>query len=323
MDLLRHLRYFVAVAEELHFGRAADRLQIAQSPLSQRIRSLESHFGVELFVRTTRRVELTPAGVALLGEAEAVLQRVEGLESTMTATRSGKHARLRAGVSLDLPPAALAEVVAHLADSDPDVRLVPIEHNDSDQRKALVDGRIDVGFLRWPVPATVRCGQPLMRSLGMLLRADDDLAREEVIDLSGLGRDRVLVLAPREVAPEQYDSVMRGCHALGFIPQQTLAAASPEFATSLVLTTRAVALVEQPTVLAHGVTWRPLVGEPFSTTASVAWRLGERRAIVETVARLLRDALVATGIWLEAQQPPAPAVPTARRDLRPADTFLG
>ena len=98
MDVhLRGLRYFVAVAEELHFGRAAARLHIAQSPLSQRIKALESALGVELLVRTTRRVELTPAGGLLLEEARGVVERVEQLESVVARIRTGETGALRLG----------------------------------------------------------------------------------------------------------------------------------------------------------------------------------------------------------------------------------
>ena len=127
MDLLRHLRYFVAVAEELHFGRAAARLHIAQSPLSQRIKALESALGVELLVRTTRRVELTPAGALLLDEARGVVERVERLESVVARIRTGETGALRLGVSPDLPAGAVAELAARVAALHPELRVIPVE----------------------------------------------------------------------------------------------------------------------------------------------------------------------------------------------------
>src|ERR1700754_4024060 len=90
MDLLRHLRYYVVVAEELHFGRAADRLHMAQSPLSQRVRALEGAVGGELLVRPRGSVGLTPAGSVLLEEARAILGRVDRMETVMAEVRTGR-----------------------------------------------------------------------------------------------------------------------------------------------------------------------------------------------------------------------------------------
>jgi DNA-binding transcriptional LysR family regulator len=318
MDLLRHLRYFVAVAEELHFGRAAARLHIAQSPLSQRIKALESALGVELLVRTTRRVELTPAGTLLLDEARGVVERVEQLESVVARIRTGETGALRLGVSPDVPAGAVADLAARLADRRPDVRVLPVEHAVAELVPALVDRRIDVAFVRRPLDdALLQTGPPLSRPLGALVAAEDALAGAPEVDLALLDPQRALVLFPRDAAPAAHDAIVATCHALGFVPREVLAASGIDFAASLVLTSPAVALLEEPSVAPEGTAWRPLAGQPLAAGAAVAWRLGDDRDIVRLVAGLLRAVLVETAGWV----PTAPRAPVDAR-LRPADSLL-
>ncbi len=317
MDLLRHLRYFVAVAEELHFGRAAARLHIAQSPLSQRIKALESALGVELLVRTTRRVELTPAGGLLLDEARGVVERVEQLESVVARIRTGETGALRLGVSPDVPAGAVADVAARLTARRPDVRVIPVEQAAAELVPALVDRRIDVAFVRRPLDdALLQTGPPLSRPLGALVAADDPLAEAPELDLAQLG-PRALVLFPRDAAPAAHDAILATCHALGFTPREVLAAGGLDFAASLVLTSPAVALLEQPAVPPAGTAWRPLAGGPLAAGAAVAWRLGDDREIVRLVAGLLRAVLVDSAGWRPA---PDRTRPDARP--RPADSLL-
>jgi DNA-binding transcriptional LysR family regulator len=318
VDLLRHLRYFVAVAEELHFGRAAARLHIAQSPLSQRIKALEAALGVELLVRTTRRVELTPAGALLLDEARGVVERVERLESVVARMRAGETGALRLGVAPDLPAGAVAELVRRLGAHHPDVQVIPAEHATADLGPALVDRRIDLAFVRRPFDdALLRTGPPVSRPLGALVARRDPLAAAPELDLALLDPGRAVVLFPRDAAPAAHDAILATCHALGFAPREVLAAAGIDFAASLVLTSPAVALLEEPATPPEGTAWRPLAGRPLAVAAAVAWRLGDDRAIVRLVAELLRDVLIETGGWTERAA-------DARADVRPrpADSLL-
>jgi DNA-binding transcriptional LysR family regulator len=318
VDLVRHLRYFVAVAEELHFGRAAARLRIAQSPLSQRIKALESALGVELLVRTTRRVELTPAGTLVLEEARGVVERVERLESVVARIRTGETGALRLGVPPDLPASAVADLAGRLTGRRPDVRVVPVEHAAAELVPALVDRRIDVAFARRPLDdALLQTGPAVSRPLGALVAKRDPLGDAPEIDLALLGPGRPLVLFPRDAAPVAHDAILATCHALGFIPGDVRAAAGTDFAASLVLTSPAIALLEQPVVPPDGTVWRPLAGRPLDVSAAVAWRLGDDREIVRLVADLLRTVLVETAGWIPAR--PRAAVETRPR---PADSLL-
>lgn len=329
MDLFRHLRYFLVVADELHFGRAAERLHISQSPLSQRIRALERTLDVELFTRTTRSVQLTPAGRVLLEEATAVLARVELMESTLHAAGGEYRAALRMGISKQVPATVLAEVTRQFAADQGPVQVEPVELGDAEQRRALVDRRIDLGFVRWPVPSGLCHGAPLAQPLGVLLAEDDPLleraepkrgpAARQGIELGRLGRQRAVVLPARTDSPDHHDALLRTCHAYGFVPSAVLSAARTDFAAALVLTNEAVALLEAPEVVPAGTVWRPLIDSPLTMRAAAVWRAEDRRTSVTDLAGLLREALLRTGRW-SASSAPVHLDPISPR---PADAFLG
>src|SRR5512132_1230001 len=151
---LRHLRYFLAVAEELHFGRAAARVRIAQPPLSQQIRQLEQELGITLFNRTKRRVELTPAGRAFLEHARQILAETERAKRVAQRAGRGEIGRLAIGfvasADLDLLPRVLRVWRARFPDVDVELHALLT----AAQAEALRHGRVDVGFVRLPMDET-------------------------------------------------------------------------------------------------------------------------------------------------------------------------
>ena len=246
------------------------------------------------------------------------MERVERLESVVAQLRAGESGALRAGVSPDVPAGAVAAVVRRLARDHPDVAVIPVEQSAPELVAALIDRRIDLALVRRPLDdALLRTGPPISRPLGALVSERDALASAPAIELALIDAGSALVLFPRESAPVAHDAIVATCHALGFAPRELLAAASVDFAASLVLTAPAVALLEEPAVVPPGTAWRPLAGAPLEISASVAWRLGDDRAIVRLVAGILRDVLVDGGGW-------APVAPTAPRGTRPrpADSLL-
>ena len=145
---LRHLRYFVAVAEELHFGRAAKRLHIVQPTLSAQIARLEEELGVSLLYRTKRKVELTEAGRAFLAEAHKTLEHSERAVREARRAASGEAGRLAVGLVGSATYGVLTEVLGLYSERFPDVQLAPHEMNTVGQIEALREGSIQVGFLR-------------------------------------------------------------------------------------------------------------------------------------------------------------------------------
>src|SRR5947207_8411356 len=149
---LRHLRYFVALAEELHFGRAAKRLGIAQPPLSIQLRRLESELGVALVERTSRRVQLTDAGRVLLEESRRILAGVGGVADAVQRAARGETGSLTVAFAASVMFLSLPKIIRRFREQFPGVRLELRELPTGSQLVALKLGELDVGFLREPPP---------------------------------------------------------------------------------------------------------------------------------------------------------------------------
>jgi len=201
---LRHLSYFVAVAEELSFTRAAARLYIAQSPLSHAIRQLEAALEVTLFERTTRRVELTAAGEALLPRARAALAQID--EAVAAARHaSPDHTTLALRLSLDMEH-VVAPLVAALGACRPDIQVSAWQAGEAEELRDLLTGRVDAVFV-WEgasVEADARVQSVAVVPSGIVVPAGHPLADLDVVPASRLLEETV-VLFPREQAPGIYD----------------------------------------------------------------------------------------------------------------------
>lgn len=216
---LRHLRYFAAVAEELHFGRAAQRLGIAQPPLSQQIKSLEELVGYPLFERKPR-VGLTPAGEALLEVARRTLEQLdEGLDITRRAGR-GEAGKLTVGFAASILTTALPEILRTYRERYPSVELRLRELSSAAQATALTDGSIDVGFVRESVGqgADLICEPVLREEFVAVLPPAHPLATRRQLPLNTLAEEP-FVHFPRAVAPALYDQIADVCRRAGFRPR--------------------------------------------------------------------------------------------------------
>lgn len=219
MDL-RQIESFVAVAEELHFGRAAKRIHRSQPAISQQIKRLEQELGFELLTRAQRRVELTAAGATFLEHARRVLDDVDQMVTASTRTASGRTGAVRIGhvgsALFEIVPA----VVRAMRTDAPDVHLTLIEQRTDEQLAAIRHGRLDGGFIRAPRrPPDDMVMTPLRREpIGMAVPADHPLATEAEIDLAMLA-DEPFVLLPRHVEPDSFDQLTAACSAAGFSPQ--------------------------------------------------------------------------------------------------------
>lgn len=211
---LRHLRYFLAVSEELHFGKAATRLHISQPPLSQQIRQLEEDLHVKLFYRTKRRVELTEAGRAFAGEARLILQAVDrAAKLALEANRSFED-RLVIGCS----PAnshAILKILAKVRSRHPKVHLVLKSLVTFQQMEALRNGRIDIGFVTLPVDREGLAVETIFRErLLVALPRKHPLARRRRIALRLLASE-TLIIFPLTMSPNRYQLIAGLCRQAG------------------------------------------------------------------------------------------------------------
>ena len=195
---LRHLRYFVQVAEDLHFARAAERLGISQPPLSQQIRALEEELGVRLFDRTSRSVALTPAGKLFLGAARATLEQAERAVRVARRAARGELGELAIGFNASAPfIPQIARAIHDFRQNYPGVHLNLTEMVGHAQIDAIKDHSLDLGFLRSPIcpdlPSGVEVSPLLRERLYVAMRPDHSLADAPGVWLADLGGEPLLV----------------------------------------------------------------------------------------------------------------------------------
>jgi DNA-binding transcriptional LysR family regulator len=215
---LRHLRYFVAVAEELNFSRAAARLHMAQPPLSAAIRQLEQELGTELLVRTTREVRLTEAGTTFLGGARRTLAELERARTEAQRAAAGEIGQLRVGFSWSARFETLPAIGRSFRLSHPDVSLLTEEMWNARMLPALRSGAIDLAVSLCPEIAN-ECTYLPIRSepVVALLAQRHPLASQQEIELRALA-DEEFLLFPRELAPRLYEFMIGLCRRAGFEP---------------------------------------------------------------------------------------------------------
>lgn len=221
---LRHLRYFVAVAEELHFGRAASRLGISQPPLSQQIGALENELGVALFDRTSRHVALTGPGRLFLAEARKTLAQAAHAIDIARRAQKGEVGELSIGFSSSVPfTPVVVDALAAFRESRPAVRLNLAEMPRGEQIEALVQGRIDVAFIRGfetpspSIPINVR--MLLTEPLLVAMRSDHPLAAQERLPTIEDLRDVPFILYGRTFGAGFNEHLTQLCTRAGFTPR--------------------------------------------------------------------------------------------------------
>jgi DNA-binding transcriptional LysR family regulator len=298
---LRHLRYFVAVAEDLHFGRAAKRLHLAQPPLSQQIRKLEEIVGHRLFLRTSRAVKLTSAGEVLLDRARRTLREVQNdLEEARSVGRGEvgylKVAFIGSGMLTSLP-----QMLGRYRRQYPKVNLQLREFYTAGVMQALNDGMVDVGILRDGGPADGLAVEKLFSEPFIaVLPSSHRLARRKTLGASDL-RNEPFVFFPPGMGRRAYEKSVSLCEAHGFRPQVVQEA--PQWLTILRLVGAGLGVTIAPAcvagIAAADVVCRRLRSAKVESEIELAWRDGDDRAIVRAFCKMARAHVTRAGAGTE------------------------
>ncbi|MGV9935473.1 LysR family transcriptional regulator [Streptomyces olivaceoviridis] len=280
---LPQLHAFVVLAEELHFGRTAARLGIAQPPLSQQIRRLEDKVGHALFAREPGRVTLTPAGRELLPAARRALTDLADGLAAARAVGSGRAGRLRIGFAASLALTVLPGLLRTFRQRYPGVHLDIHEMTTAPQIAALHDKTIDIGLLREPPTDETGLGftTVLSEPFVAVLPSTHPLATHRTVQLARLA-DSPFVLLPRTVGPTLYDQIIGLCTAAGFTPRIAQHAVEWQTVCALVETGLGVSLAPASIrrIRLKGVAFRGIEPNTARTRVAVAWGESDHNPLV-------------------------------------------
>lgn len=291
---LRQLRYFVAVAEENHYGRAAARLHMTQPPLSQTILALEASLGTALFLRTKRSVALTPAGLALLPEARRILQQAGALPDLVRRAASGESGLLSLSfvstADYSVLPPLLREFREHYPQAQIDLR----EATTDVQQEDLMQGRIDAGLLIPPLQDKAKAeldyltvlSEPLILAAPQGLKA---LRGKSAVALKAVA-GMPLIIFPRRIAPAFHDAILGCFRDAGLTPRIGQEAIQMQTIVGLVSAGMGIALVPQSVsnLKRPGVDYKTLAGKPVQVETGLAWRRDNQSPVLHTFLELLR-----------------------------------
>lgn len=295
----KSLQVFVAVAEELHFGRAAERLHVAQPPVSQRIRALERQLRVQLFERTTRSVRLTDAGEALLEHSRRILASLDEAEAVCRAAGTGTVGRVRIGFAGASSHDDLPRLTRAVRRSYPGIELELHGQTYAEEASALVAaGELDLAFARLPIDAPGLDFRVInTEQLLCALPAQHPTARSKTVDLAALA-DEPFVTFPAYRGSSLRAVTIRACGDAGFAPH--IVQEAPDSATILALVAAGVGVTLTLSSVRHvqrtGVAYRPVRGQIDALQAVLVWR-------ADNPSRALRRVLDIAGTAL-----PGPAI---------------
>lgn len=291
---LRHLRYFIAVAEELHFGRAAARLFIAQPSLSQQIRQLEVELGFPLLKRTKRSVELTDAGKVFLAAAQHILVQVQEAKRAAQRAYRGEVGRLVVGYISSSTYDLLPMILRAYRERFPHVEVALRELTTPAQVRALEENELQVGLLRLPISTPLVNVEVIRREpIVCVLPEEHPLTVHKRIAVPQLAHEQ-FVLQSRQHGGGYYVQVMKLCLASGFSPNVVQEVTETHTIVGLVAAGIGISLVPQSirNIRSEGIVYRELEGTATMTEIALAWRRDAHSAIVQNFLMVARETII-------------------------------
>lgn len=317
---LHFLRYFAVLAEELHFGRAAQRLSITQPPLSNAIKALEAELGVRLLERDSKHVELTPAGAAFLDEVRPILEKVSGASQVARAVASGIRGRLEIGITGSVLYRGVPEIVRRFGLAMPGVELTLREMASAEQVQQLLSGQLPAGFINASTVPPQLASLPLPSDDFVLcLPSTHRHARQAAVTLAELA-DEQFVMFARDVAPANHDNVIAIFSRAGIYPRTVHAAR--QWLTIIAMVAHGLGVSLVPRSLARtrieGVRFVPIAGAQLSSPALLVWNPGHTSLALDSFIDCARQGEVSMATTTKSAA--APIAPRVRRARAPRST---
>lgn len=289
--LLRHFWYFLAVAEERHFGKAAKRLGMSQPPLSQQIQVLEQSLGVKLFERSRQGVRLTKEGGEILGPVQRFMEHAQRLQVEVLDARQGRDT----SVTIGAVNAAIFDIMPRLTriakQRYPHLSLSLSEMDSASALSAVQNGAIDIALARFDQPVSALEIRPIVKDhLVVVLPIDHRLTRHDRVALAELA-DESMVLSPRRVSPSFFDQVVSACRNVGFSPRVVYEVRSAVSQIAFVGCGDAIGMVPSRSMRFGGgdVVFRPLVEKIEVVTIAAAWDPTRRKDVVPSIVEIAID----------------------------------
>ena len=289
---LRYLHAFLAVAEELHFGRAALRLCIAQPALSRQIQQLERELGVPLFEREHHRVSMTQAGRVFLEEVRPALAQLDRAARAAQEVGQGQRGQLKVGFTASTMYSLLPQIIRVFQERYPQAEVTFTEVYSGKQSEQLHAKSIDVGFALFAENEETLCVETLWKEpLIAVLPRNHPLAAHPDLSLSALSGEP-FVLFPRLLGPRLYDRILHFCRQAGFQPRIAQEAAPQRTIITLVGAGAGVSLVPASLqeVQDHGVVYRPLLPPIPAIEFAVVWRQDDASPLLHNFLNVAREA---------------------------------